>query len=114
MTVPLTGLQYEIEAGQYRATVTELGAGLRELVSEDNLAKIDAEPARIAAPMILSAGLFTDPLNPAFPSGNLAPVFNVRDNFVKIRGAHTIKAGFTASRTQPAMTSPMVGSSAGR
>jgi aldose 1-epimerase len=32
VTVPLTGLQYEIEAGQYRATVTELGAGLRELV----------------------------------------------------------------------------------
>ena len=31
MIVPLTGLQYEIEAGHYRATVTELGAGLREL-----------------------------------------------------------------------------------
>ena len=31
MIVPLTGQQYEIEAGQYRATVTELGAGLREL-----------------------------------------------------------------------------------
>ena len=31
MIVPLTGVQYEIEAGQYRATVTELGAGLREL-----------------------------------------------------------------------------------
>jgi aldose 1-epimerase len=30
--VPLTGVQYEIEAGQYRVTVTELGAGLRELV----------------------------------------------------------------------------------
>jgi aldose 1-epimerase len=29
--VPLTGVQYEIEAGHYRATVTELGAGLREL-----------------------------------------------------------------------------------
>jgi aldose 1-epimerase len=29
--VPLTGLQYEIEAGHYHATVTELGAGLREL-----------------------------------------------------------------------------------
>ena len=29
--IPLTGLQYEIEAGPYRATVTELGAGLREL-----------------------------------------------------------------------------------
>jgi aldose 1-epimerase len=29
--VPLTGIQYEIEAGHYRATVTEMGAGLREL-----------------------------------------------------------------------------------
>src|SRR5262249_30664199 len=31
MTIPLTGTQYEIEAGDYRATVTELGAGLRRL-----------------------------------------------------------------------------------
>ena len=31
MTIPLTGTQYEIEAGGYRATVTELGAGLRGL-----------------------------------------------------------------------------------
>jgi len=29
--IPLTGVQYEIEGGHYRATVTELGAGLREL-----------------------------------------------------------------------------------
>jgi len=28
MTIPLTGTQYEIEAGDYRATVTELGGGL--------------------------------------------------------------------------------------
>jgi aldose 1-epimerase len=31
VAVPLTGQQYEIEAGPYRAVVTELGAGLREL-----------------------------------------------------------------------------------
>jgi aldose 1-epimerase len=31
MTIPLTGTQHEIEAGDYRATITELGAGLREL-----------------------------------------------------------------------------------
>jgi aldose 1-epimerase len=31
MTIPLTGTQYEIEAGDYRATVTELGATLRSL-----------------------------------------------------------------------------------
>jgi len=29
--IPLTGVQYEIEGGHYRATVTELGSGLREL-----------------------------------------------------------------------------------
>ena len=31
-TVPLTGTQYQIVAGDYQATVTELGAGLRELL----------------------------------------------------------------------------------
>jgi aldose 1-epimerase len=35
MTVPLTGFQYEIEAGPYRATLTQLGAGLRELLFHD-------------------------------------------------------------------------------
>ena len=33
--VPLTGQQYQIAAGRYRATVTELGAGLRDLVFGD-------------------------------------------------------------------------------
>jgi aldose 1-epimerase len=31
MTIALTGAQYDIEAGDYRATVTELGGGLRAL-----------------------------------------------------------------------------------
>jgi len=35
VTVPLTGHQYAISAGPYRATVTELGAGLRELLFRD-------------------------------------------------------------------------------
>jgi aldose 1-epimerase len=35
MTIPLTGTQHEIEAGDYRATVTELGAGLRSLTFGD-------------------------------------------------------------------------------
>jgi aldose 1-epimerase len=35
MAVPLTGKQYEIAAGDYRATATELGAGLRELLFRD-------------------------------------------------------------------------------
>jgi aldose 1-epimerase len=34
MTIPLTGAQYEIEAGAYRATVTELGGGLRALAHD--------------------------------------------------------------------------------
>jgi aldose 1-epimerase len=32
--IALTGVQYEIQAGSYRATVTELGAGLRRLSHE--------------------------------------------------------------------------------
>jgi aldose 1-epimerase len=35
VTIPLTGNQYQIEAGSYRATVTALGAGLRELFYRD-------------------------------------------------------------------------------
>lgn len=35
MTIPITGTQYEIEAGDYRAIVTELGAGLRELTHSE-------------------------------------------------------------------------------
>jgi aldose 1-epimerase len=35
MTIPLTGTQHEIEAGGYRATITELGAGLRGLLLGD-------------------------------------------------------------------------------
>src|SRR5215475_9265945 len=30
-TLPLTGEQYDIAAGEYQATVTQLGAGLRRL-----------------------------------------------------------------------------------
>ena len=44
MIIPLTGLQYEIEAGPYRATVTELGAGLRELAFGDHPVIAGYEP----------------------------------------------------------------------
>jgi aldose 1-epimerase len=45
MTSALTGQQYQIGAGPYRATVTELGAGLRELLSGDQpvIAGYDAD-----------------------------------------------------------------------
>jgi aldose 1-epimerase len=35
VTIPLSGQQFQISAGPYRATVTELGAGLRELLFRD-------------------------------------------------------------------------------
>ena len=41
---PLTGTQYEISAGEYQATITELGAGLREL-SHQGLPAIAGYPA---------------------------------------------------------------------
>jgi aldose 1-epimerase len=41
--VPLTGAQYEIAAGDYRATVTELGAGLRRLSYRDRPAIVEYE-----------------------------------------------------------------------
>ena len=44
MTVPLTGHQYAISAGPYRATVTELGAGLRELLFRDEPVIAGYEP----------------------------------------------------------------------
>jgi aldose 1-epimerase len=44
VTVALTGQQYEIRAGYYRATVTELGAGLRELLFRDQPALAGYEP----------------------------------------------------------------------
>jgi aldose 1-epimerase len=34
-TLPLTGAQYDIAAGDYQATITELGAGLRALSLND-------------------------------------------------------------------------------
>ena len=58
MIVPLTGQQYRIEAGPYRADVTELGAGLRELVFRDE-------------PVIL--GYEADDLPPAGAGQLLAP-----------------------------------------
>jgi aldose 1-epimerase len=47
--VPLTGLQYEIEAGRYRATVTELGAGLRELAFRGKPVIAGYEPDELPA-----------------------------------------------------------------
>jgi aldose 1-epimerase len=42
--VPLTGAQYEIQAGDYRAWVTELGAGLRRLSHEGKALITGFEP----------------------------------------------------------------------
>ncbi|HEX4830081.1 MAG TPA: aldose 1-epimerase family protein [Trebonia sp.] len=45
MTTPLTGVQHEIKAGDYAATVTELGAGLRALThaNRDLVTTFDAD-----------------------------------------------------------------------
>jgi aldose 1-epimerase len=45
--VPLTGEQYEIQAGDYRACVTELGAGLRTLSFEGNALITGYEPDQL-------------------------------------------------------------------
>ena len=44
MTVPLTGQQHQISAGRYRATVTGLGAGIRELLFRDHPVIAGFEP----------------------------------------------------------------------
>jgi len=46
-TVPLTGEQYEIQAGDYRACVTELGGGLRTLSYEGNALITGFEPDQL-------------------------------------------------------------------
>jgi len=57
-TLPLTGAQYDISAGDYQATVTELGAGLRRL-------------SRLGQQLITSYG--ADEMPPASSGELLAP-----------------------------------------
>ncbi len=45
--IPLTGAQYDIEAGDYRATVTELGAGLRALTHSGHPVVTSFEPDQL-------------------------------------------------------------------
>lgn len=85
MTTPLTGKQYEIGAGGYRATVTELGAGLRELTFRDQ-------------PVIASYG--ADELPPAGSGELLAPWPNRIDG-----GRYT----FGGAHLQLALTEPAQG-----
>jgi aldose 1-epimerase len=83
MGVPLTGQQYEIEAGHYRASVTELGAGLRELAFRGQ-------------PLI--AGYEPDELPPAAAGALLAPWPN------RIDGGRYVFGGteFQLALTEPA------------
>jgi aldose 1-epimerase len=46
-TVPLTGAQYEITAGGYRAVATELGAGLRELRHDGRAVIVSYQPDQL-------------------------------------------------------------------
>jgi aldose 1-epimerase len=83
--IPLTGLQYEIEAGEYSATVTELGAGLRELAFRGQ-------------PVI--AGHEADQLPPAAAGQLLAPWPN------RIDGGRYV---FGGTEYQLALTEPALG-----
>jgi aldose 1-epimerase len=83
VTVPITGQQYQIQVGDYRATVTELGAGLRELLFRDQ-------------PVI--AGYEADELPPAGAGQLLAPWPNRVDG-----GRYTFGgAEFQLALTEPA------------
>jgi aldose 1-epimerase len=85
VTVPLTGQQYRIEAGPYLATVTELGAGLRELLFR-------GEP--------VLAGHEADELPPAAAGQLLAPWPN------RIDGG---RYAFGGAEYQLALTEPALG-----
>ena len=52
-------------------------------------------PARLAAPMMIS-GLWTDPLNPEFPSSRGSRVFEFADHLTILRKEHEFKVGFHA------------------
>ena len=55
---------------------------------------------RLHEPM-MSSSLFTDPLGPAdFSQGRTVPVWDITDNLTKVKGAHTIKGGFTIRLVQ--------------
>jgi aldose 1-epimerase len=82
MSIPLTGQQYRIGAGSYRATVTELGAALRELSYLDQ-------------PVI--AGYARDELPPAGAGQLLAPWPNRVDGGRYVFGG----AEFQLALTEP-------------
>jgi aldose 1-epimerase len=90
MMVPLTGQQFQIGAGSYRATVTELGAGLRELLYRDQ-------------PMI--ASFPPDELPPAGSGQLLAPWPN------RVDGGRYAFAGteFQLALTEPGRASAIHG-----
>jgi aldose 1-epimerase len=88
--VPLTGVQYEIEAGQYRATVTELGAGVRELTFRGQ-------------PLI--AGYEADELPPAGSGQLLAPWPNRVDGGRYVFGG----TGYQLALTEPARANAIHG-----
>jgi aldose 1-epimerase len=81
--VPLTGRQYQIAAGPYRATVTELGAGLRELL-------VSGQP--------VIAGYEPDELPPGGAGQLLAPWPNRIDGGRYLFGG----AEFQLAHTEPA------------
>jgi hypothetical protein len=49
-------------------------------------------PSRTAAPMLVNSS-WTNPLDPSFPKWRNAPIFELENNLVYVRGKHNFKAG---------------------
>lgn len=79
--------------------VNEFRAGRRS----DSISLL--RPARQSTPMMVS-GLWTDPLNPDFPSSRSSAVNEIADNLTLVRGLHSFKAGlnlrFTTQKSSTA------------
>jgi hypothetical protein len=61
-------------------------------------------PARLSTPMMIS-GLWTDPLNPDFPSGHSTAVNQISDNVTLFRNKHTLRFGANISFTNQGLSS---------
>lgn len=61
-------------------------------------------PARLSAPMMIS-GLWTDPLNPDFPSAGGSRLYEISDNLTVFREKHALKAGVNVRFTSQNLSS---------
>jgi hypothetical protein len=61
-------------------------------------------PARLSTPMMIS-GLWTDPLNPDFPSDRSTAINQISDNVTLFRNKHTFRFGASISFTNQGLSS---------